>query len=149
MSGEPAESMNLRPHHNIFPEHVHYFRPVDHLSSEGPFRLEAHKHDAAFLAPEVVFEMMPHPASLTHSRTCDYNRLLLDRVQNNGVFHLASKMYPDGVPAFRTEKSLRLFIKILLMSFVDPGNSFSKGTVDIYIYSKQPVFFDELVQDKK
>ncbi|OQA23802.1 MAG: hypothetical protein BWY61_01371 [Firmicutes bacterium ADurb.Bin354] len=67
MTAHSGKCLYLRTDFDIFSEKLDLFLTINKYASQCSFSLIADKKDGAFRSPEIMFEMMPDSARITHS----------------------------------------------------------------------------------
>ena len=96
------EHGDLRVHRNVLTKELHGFCPVLQLPAERALRLIAYEQNDAFLAPQVVLQMVADPARLAHAAGGENDlglRVGVDELGFVGGNGQLQPVEPDGVDA--------------------------------------------------
>ena len=149
MSADPLERFDLGVYLHRLAKELHRLRSFDQFPSQCPHRLIAYEADGTLLPPQVVLQMVPDPAGLTHAGGREDHLGLLVKIDHLGLIggDGGAKPREDQRVDPLLHQGKRLLVKTRLYILIEHiGCLNGQRTVHIYfkilILGKQSLLLD-------
>ena len=149
MGGEALHIVNFSADADGLTHNLHFFRTINNLSAQGALSLEAGENYAAFLAPQIVLQMVQNTACVGHAAGGQDNLGAGGIINGHGFLSRSGKaqvMHSNQAAPLHFIQRSRLFVVFLRIGKGNGGGTVSHGAVHIDGHLGNFAFGDKLLE---